>query len=64
MNYFLKIAELKFSPSNIREVMYKDGTTDEWFIGPKHNITIGDTCIVEISERKGKDGYRHIISFI
>ena len=64
MEYFLKITECKFSPSNSREMMYKDENTNEWFIGPKHNITIGDVCIVEISERKDKDGYCHIISFI
>ena len=64
MKHFLKIAEWKWVPGSQREMMYKDGRTDEWFVGPASNRGTSDKiCVVEIGEGIEKDGYRHIIKF-
>lgn len=62
MTHLMKIADFKWKSGSDKEMMYKDDR-GEWFVGSPHNVVIGTTYPVEISEGALEDGYRHIIKF-
>lgn len=62
MNHITKITDYKWVPGSDKKMMYKDDN-GEWFVGPKRNIVVGKTVVLEISEGSLEDGYRHIIKF-
>ena len=63
MKHILKLADWKWVSGSDKEMMYKD-SLDEWFVGKARDVVIGDTYVVEISDKPLKDGYRHIIKFM
>lgn len=62
MTYLMKIQNYKWKSGSSKEMLYQDDN-GEWFIGPRHDVVIGEIYPVEISDRTLKDGYRHIIKF-
>ncbi|MFC1899939.1 hypothetical protein ACFLXP_06425 [Chloroflexota bacterium] len=64
MKHLLKIVDTKCVLGSQSEMMYKDGNTNEWFVGIKHEEITGKTYFIESNEKLGKDGYRHIVRFI
>ena len=61
MTHFIKVTAYKRNPGGEREMLYQDNNA-EWFIGPRHNVIIGTTYVVEITDVT-KDGYRQIDKF-
>jgi len=62
MKHFIKITDYKWVLGSDKEMMYQDDN-GEWFVGPPHNVIVGESFAVEISNGLLEDGYRHIIKF-
>jgi hypothetical protein len=63
VKHVLKLTDWKWVSGIEKEMMYKD-SLDEWFVGARHDVGIGNTYIVEISDTPLRDGYRHIVKFV
>ena len=63
MKHFMKITDYQWVSGSDKEMKYKDDK-GEWFVGSPHNVIIGETILVEISDKPLEDGYRHIIKFL
>ena len=60
----IKIADWKYWRGSQTWLMFKDDSTGEWFVGPKYDVIIGKTYLVELSGGLNKDDCRLISKFI
>ncbi len=63
MQYPIKIIDYYWASGSTKKMIYKDDKGKE-FLGSPHDVVLGKTYMVEISDAHSEDGYTHIIKFV